>query len=139
MDENELQNITEKITGRCVYAHTIAKDELTYLPVFKKPAIINCNTGNSNTQGEHWLTFLVYYLNESPVAEMYDSYGENCSFYGIKLPYKIINQTKNSINITTRISAENIAFFMRTIAYIEFHSIQSLILLAIIIFKMTIK
>lgn len=94
MDERELQNITEIITGRCVYAHTVAKDELIHLPVFKKPVVVNCNTGNSNTQGEHWLTFYVYNVNNTTVSEYYDSYGESCDYYDIKFPYKIIKSNK---------------------------------------------
>ncbi len=90
MDEYELQNITEKITGRCVNAHTIAKDELIHLPVFKKPAIINCNTEDSTGPGEHWLWFFVYNIKNKTVAEYYDSYNESCQFYDIKFPYNII-------------------------------------------------
>lgn len=94
MDEQELQDITNKITGRCINAHTLAKDELIHLPVFKKPAIINCNTGNSTTAGEHWLWFFVYNKNHNTVAEYYDSYGESCHFYDIKFPYPIIKSNK---------------------------------------------
>lgn len=94
MDENELQEITEKITPQCINVHTLAKDELIHLPVFKKPFIINCNTGNSDSTGEHWLWFFVYNLNKNTVSEYYDSYGESCEFYDIKFPYHIIKSNK---------------------------------------------
>lgn len=94
MDENELQSISENITGMKVHTFTIAKDELVHLPVMRKPALINCNTGNSYTSGEHWLWFYVYNINHNTVAEYYDSYGETCEFYNITLPYKIVKSNE---------------------------------------------
>ncbi len=91
MDEIELQNISRLVAGGCADVFTLPKDKLHELVVKNKPTIVNCNTGNSETDGEHWVWFYIHNVNGSLVADFMDSYGKTCMYYNISFPYEIIN------------------------------------------------
>lgn len=97
MDKIELQTISAYIARNCATVVTVAKDKLGEIPVHKTPLIVNCNTGNSNTKGEHWVWFFIRYINGELVADYMDSYGKDATFYGISFPFQIINSNNRQI------------------------------------------
>lgn len=97
MNEIQLQNISCKVAGNRAQVFTVPKDMLHNISVHKKPTIINCNTGNSGTEGEHWVWFYIQNKEGKLVADFMDSYGNDHEFYNIKFPYEITNYNNRQL------------------------------------------
>lgn len=120
MDEIELQNISRLVAGDCADVFTIPKDKLLNLRVNNKPTIVNCNTGNSGTDGEHWVFFSIQNIKGTLKADYMDSYGKDCEFYNIAFPYKIINSNNRQFQ---QFNSDQCGQYCLAFTYYRLHNI----------------
>lgn len=100
MNGEELQKLSEFVVSHQIPVYTIPRNQLMLLRNHPAPVVINTNTADQfcsdkNVTGLHWTTFWVCTQKAGlgvtrRVAHFYDSFGNECTKYGITSPWPVV-------------------------------------------------